>query len=282
MKITVKRNVGWRVLAVVGAVLLAGQAGQAALVLELDSANYNVGTGTWTDTSGNNNHATPAQWGIVPLAAGTTPTGESALQFVGAVNNPRLVITTPLNSAAFTTAPSFTAFVVVRSDADLAGTRAFFGFNSAGSGIQKSPAFRINGQSDGVSAEGLTLTRMNNSDVLIVDPVLTLTPGVFHVVAVTCEFGGNTTFYVDGSPVGSGPTGAGFLNGIALIGAGGLNMQNYQGLMSALYIYDSVLTSPEIASVNTQLATTYIVPEPATMGLLVLGIALMGGSRRRV
>ena len=87
-------------------VCLLPEQGNAALIVQYDSANYVSGTGTWTDTSGNGNNATQATAGNRPtLVAGATPSGQPALQFNYSAPD-ALNLTTAIGGAAFTPLPT--------------------------------------------------------------------------------------------------------------------------------------------------------------------------------
>ncbi|MFA7236853.1 MAG: LamG-like jellyroll fold domain-containing protein [Phycisphaeraceae bacterium] len=267
---------------------VSGMRADAALVLKLDAANYSItaGVGTWTDTSGNNNHAkTPANVVnppvVVPaIQAGATPSGAAALTFNPTSGTSSLRLQTILNSAAFTTSPTLTIVMVVKSDPSHGTNKAVTGKSDVPGGV----ALRINGlanNSDGHLDEGLTLTRVNQADITtqasVVDPLS------YHVISMTVNNNDKIVFRVDGTQVKSQTIGSlPAFTGINLIGsADGGNGQQFYGSLAALYIYDTALDTTTLQGVESGLTTTYLVPEPATLGLMALGGLMMGGFRGR-
>lgn len=91
----------WRTTtSILALAFLAAFASHAALQLRLEAGNYDPGTGTWTDSSGNNNHANQATPGNRPsLVANQTATGAPALRFDGSTDFLTLSAGIPTTSA---------------------------------------------------------------------------------------------------------------------------------------------------------------------------------------
>lgn len=251
-----------------GALLLvtALPALRAASVLRLDSRGYSINTSSqalWSDSSGNNNTAYQSFTSWQPtLMPDATPTGASALQHPNpsdANGATGLNLTTPLASAQFTSAPTFTAIVVAKSNPAISGAKAFFG------GANGSPAFRINGvanNSSGQSMEGLDFSNLNVYGIATANAVVD--PTKFHVFTLIVNSASNTVVMrVDGATVlSTSLNGSTFPNGISYIGAGYPGSQNFGGQIAAVSIYNEALSGAALQSAEATLAGDYLTPTP--------------------
>ena len=258
-------------------VCLLPKQGNAALIVQYDSANY--ASGTWTDSVSGNN-ATQAVTANQPtLVPGATPTGKSALLFSPAAPD-FLSLTTALNSPAFTSAPAFTIFAVASPNFNYAAQGAFVSGDQYGSLWYAMRGYGFNNAQDltsigtGAFAGGTGPSSGSG----------------WNVFAASFDGANTLTFYLNGVSVFTNTSAGGtFTQGITTIGAGGPDLGNqwaFDGSLAALRVYD---TGPaglgsSVAAISTQLADTYItVPEPSTLVLAcVAGVLLLLSSRRRV
>lgn len=239
---------------------------------------------TWTDQSGEGNHATG---GVSPLyVSNATPTGAAAVDFDG---------TQFLNigsSGDFEgTARSW--YVVFQADA-FGNTRpinsAYTSINSyTGTNRLSSWGTLVNNgqyRSQGRASDG-TFVAVNVPSTTGV-----LTTGTFYVGGSTWDSATGTITGTVLDPNGTTYTGSGTgANGtpighvVTRIGAG-VNTSNpnspataFNGQLAAVLVYNRVLSSSEEAQVMSYLSETYI-PEPASLSLLALG-ATVALRRRR-
>jgi hypothetical protein len=235
----------------------------AALLLDYDAANFNTGTGVWTDTSGNADNAISVGGNGSPtLTPNATPTGQPALTFAP---GRELALTSFILTPAFSSSPSFTLLAVERGPGMLLS-----GYGTGDLG------WRINAGL-GYKSE---LTAMNVAD--IGPSASVVNPADFHLFGVTYD-GTTTRFFLDGVADGTAVNSLTFPGGIVYIGVdGGFGSNPFQGDLAALEVYDTVLSGGALASAQSALMGTYIeaVPEPGT---LLFGVALVGivASRRR-
>lgn len=251
--------------------LLASQS-KADLVLQLQAQNYNASTGLWTATVGPNasRNSTLYRPG---LALDATPSGEPAVTFDSSVPQ-SLILSSSLGGPAFTTSPSFTIFVVAQS---------------SGPGQDNAKQF-ITGDSD--NAAGYRLTgpqNLQNLSDLNVSDVGTSATGVdstnFHIFDVT--YGDDAyTFRADEVTTGFGSSNVTFAKPLTRIGnnsdayiAG--NSQPFDGEIAELRVYNTALSSTQVAAIEDSLYATYETPTPEPSGLLVACLAFIPLAARR-
>lgn len=261
--------------------LIATPQGHGALVLDLQSANFDAGSGTWTDASSSSNDAVANNTSYkLTLETNATPSGASAVDFSEneTLSNYFLKLTNPLTSATFTTTPTFTLVFVAKIDAlPLSSSQALFGGswpnNTAGPGYGGALTLRLR-SSDGY----FDLTAAGKADLGSSDPTQ-YTAG-WGIYAATYD-GSTEKLYLNGDPVATRPTSVAFGDtGATFIGesyATGI----FTGQMAAAQVYDSALDATAISSLSTSLHTTYLVPEPSTFAFFIAGGSLLVCRRRR-
>ena len=182
-----------------------------------------------SDLSGNNRNTT----------AGT---GTVTFQSAGLNNNPTLVFSgSNLNDALSASSATGTIFVVEKAAGTSIG--AFIGANNTG-GVE----FRQN---------GTAMNFLSQSVSDIADTGAGAVPTSSQIVALTYTqgAGGTVQFYVNGAPVtttDNHPTQTIAAGLTSLIG-GSSNGENFNGDISAIAVYNTVLTSTQIAATNAAL-----------------------------
>ena len=258
------------VAAAVAAGLGTSAATAATLELRLTAPNYDPGTGTWTDTSGLGNHATVLRAGGEPtLAAGSTPTGQSAVRFDGNDDGFSLPNFLSGDSAA-------EVFIVLRADADPPGAdqSGLWNFGSTGDNSHYP-------WTDGVVYDEFGTGGRKTSG----NPAPALTQ--YNIYNVRSEPGlwqsrfNNNVHYTDNANV------VGFATNPKL-GESESESYNFDGDIAEIRIYSygggsgNGLTEDERTAVFNELNNQYLVPEPATLGLVgVGGLALLARRRRQ-
>lgn len=247
-----------------GSLVLFNGSLNAAVVLNLQSANYNAATGVWTDVSGNSNNANSFGSNIPSLLAGATPNGTAALDF--SAGGKVLTLSTPLTSASFTTSPNLTIFFVGRS----ASTSSSYQPILYGASYQ-SLGYRLDQAVSGNTTITETLTSINQLDAGTAGAATIADYHVFAVsyIAATRSF----SAYVDGVYSTGWTENTSFATtDINYIG-GMIGMGNYfQGQMAALIVDDTALSDANILLESANLKSTYIIPEPSSVAMLGLGI----------
>ena len=226
-----------RIAILLTSLVLAASA-SAALQLKLEAANYDPGTGTWTDSSGNNNHATQATPGNRPtLVANQTADGSPVVRFDGV--NDSLTLTSAITTSD---ANGYTIFVYLRPNAAfsntvVSGTVGSLQYRAPGNRQQFVKTFITNlGSGTGVLSTTSFSSingRVNNAG------------GAFRLNGIA-----------DGTP--SGNT---FSPGITAIGR---NDQNDAELLSGdvaeIRIYDEQLLPAAIEAIEIELAASHGFP----------------------
>lgn len=276
-----KLGTGYLVAALVG---MAPLSASAALVLDLQSANYNATTGVWTDSASGDNATAPS--GHLPtLTSNDTPTGQKGVNFAG---NQYLELTSALNSASFTTAPNLTIIAVAKwvPSASSQGAYAFVGTNTGATG---GLSFREDAANNATSSTLIkqVLTKTNVVDAGTSNAATSA--NVFHLIDVT--YNGTTAAFRLDQQNNSSTTGATtFTAGISRVGAnsssGGAGAPNVLwpmfGDIAALRVYDTALDAASLSAAETSLSNTYLTPEPGSLSVLCIGgLGLLARRRRR-
>jgi len=112
--------------------------------------------------------------------------------------------------------------------------------------------------------------------------------GNLHVVTATYELAGgnhNVNLYLDGMAAGSSSTPAGGMNpaveNFALRFGSHNNFGFFKGLIGEIQLHDSALPATEALALQSSLAASYNVPEPAGIAIVVCGAMVSGMARRR-
>ena len=259
------------VVASMAAIVFAGSAisAQGALLRQFDSANYDLASGRWSDTSDGStvaDNTNDAFNGYAPgLVAGATLSGQSALSFNGSQN----LIIGGFNDGSGTGIPisptsTFTLFAVVKPTTGgtiLAGNGGSLQYRLSGS---KQESLRAGQASQGAS-----------NTVLPTDS--------FSIISLTFTNGSNPsgTFYLNNVADGSFTASGGVYGYMTFIGAkDNSGAERYNGQIAAVRIYDTVLDSTERTAVFSSLAATYV-PEPVSLSVFgLLGAGLLCRRRR--
>ncbi|MDR1280137.1 MAG: LamG domain-containing protein [Opitutaceae bacterium] len=238
-------------------------------VLFLDGAGYSClpgdsAGGTWVDRSASHNNAVSQNYWLSPaLKTNATPNGKNSVDFYnnGYRNDSEgdlawakpLKLATALDSAAFTTAPTFTLTFLAKIDAPT-GTNPVMLFGTTTSGAL---AYRIN------TAGTQTLTRYGTGDVAN-SPATegnVYTFGTWAIFTVTYDYQAGTRMYLNDKMVWSNTA----LNisftasALTLIGS-----TPFQGEIAAVKVYDSVLSTGQLTADYTALIASYITAAPET------------------
>ncbi|OHB61199.1 MAG: hypothetical protein A2Y12_16190 [Planctomycetes bacterium GWF2_42_9] len=264
----------------------------AGLVLQLDMSSVTTdGSGnvtSWNDLSGNGNNAVQATGSLQPVfVSSMTPTGASAIKFDGTDDYLDIVPNSTFDGGSFT---MFAVYAVDAFDGG-SGTRRLInlGYADIDPGT---PVKQITSTYSLIVGSGTTGVRSTSRNVggTGIFAASGIPAGyatdTFYVAAATMDsVSTNATAYLIDS-AGSvtsaflaGATAVGSGNNVARIGAGtsGNTVTTpsvyLNGWVSEILIYNTVLTSDEIADVSEYLANKYI-PEPATISLLMLGLGL--------
>ena len=178
------------------------------------------------------------------------------------------------------TPAAVTQFVVATGGPD-SGTQRSMQFGRANGGDRYQLAFEMNSGTSGVRANGgaylVTPAPFDTGEWIVASAQIG--EGVAYA---NLNYTVNGTYY---APTGGTlTTTARFHNKDSLIvGCGetlnGGYIDQYDGMVAEVLVYDRQLSTAEIAEVNEYLMDKYAIPEPAT--LLLLGLGTLAGLRRR-
>ena len=225
------------------AVFVTSQTAQAQTPLvQFKAANYNAGSGLWTDSSGNNNNAQAS--GTYPtLAATASPNGSPAVVFNGA-NQLQLTTGIPTNV-------SYTIFAFIKPSVG-AGPYALCG------GAAGAFEYRINNSKQNVLRQqqldlGSETTAMSTTAFSLIDATVT-----------TTGTAANGTFRLNGANDGTNvPSSLGFPATINAIGArAAVGGENFSGSVCEIDIYSGILTPTQITNIEAALTAAYVTPPP--------------------
>jgi len=240
---------GWTLAALVMVVFISGLGVgtvQAALVLKLEASNYDPFSGTWSDTSGQNNHATQGTAGSRPsLVSNRTANGSSVVRFDGA--NDFLSLTSSI--APVSGADGFTAFAYVRPNSST-NPRTIF------SGALGSFQYRV-----GPSTDPQQAIRANVVNVGVgTTPVPENELASFSNISIRVNDSGVTDgFRFNGAADGN--TLAGTFNPITGIGRKFVSTtEDYPGDIAEIRIYNEQLSLTQIQAIEAEMAAAYTTP----------------------
>jgi hypothetical protein len=219
-------------------VLAAGPLAQAqTLVLQLKAANYNPATGLWTASVGANAQAT----GTFPtLSNGVSPNGSPAVVFSGS-NPMQLATAIPITSG-------YTVFAYIEP-ASGAGPYALLG------GAAGSFEYRIyNSKQDALRQSqadlGSETTALATTAFSLIDATVSGSGGAFRLNETNDGSTSGTTFTSTINAIGSRASGGG---------------ENFSGSICEIDIYNGVLNSAQISTVEAALTASYITTGPAVL-----------------
>ena len=253
--------------AIAGLIMAAGLSANAqTLALQLKASNYNPLTGVWTDSSGNGNTATFAN-GTLPTLAAVTPNGSSAVDIIGANASygvgSHFGLLNPLSSAS-----GYTVFAYIEATGSSGSRQALTG--GSGSGALEYDIY--GGHQDFlreyVQDVGSGTATVPTSSFSLVD------------LAVSSTLVGSFNF--NGSADGTTSSGTAFGNPITQIGNNEGGGDYFNGYIAEIDIYQGVLNSTQIATVEANLTASYITPtpEPTTWAMMAGGFGMLLASRR--
>jgi hypothetical protein len=244
--------------AIAGLIMAGGLSASAqTLELQLKAANYNAGTGVWTDSSGNGNTATYSGASIPTLVAGLTPNGSSAVNLTG--------IGSLLLNSSIAAGSGYTVFAYCQV-ASGAGRNALTG---------------------GDAPLALEYDIFNHNQDFLTEYTADIGHGTatipttsFSLIDLAVSSAGGS-FNFNGSPDGT-TAGATFGQPITRIGNNHGGGDGFAGYISEIDIYSGVLTAGQIITVESQLTASYVtpVPEPATWAMMVGGFGMLLAARR--
>jgi hypothetical protein len=236
-------------VAVATAILvLVSSPASADLVLRLEASNYDAATGTWTDTSGNDNDATQATSSSRPsTVTSQTDNGSSAVRFDG---DDFLGLTTPISSTS--DADGFTAFAFLR-------TNSTSNYKTIFAGSPGSFQYRIEqtSQKQGViraaqAALGYSTTALPTG----ISAAFSSINAQVNNVSGSFRFNGAA----DGSMTASAFTAA-----ITTIGLRPGSSEIFIGDIAEIRIYNTQLSLSEIMTIEAELTSAYTNPLDPTL-----------------
>jgi len=232
-------------VAVVAALGMATSA-SAALMLKLEAANYSPLTGTWTDTSGNNNHATQGTGASRPsVVANRTANGSSVVRFDGV--NDFFNLTSSISPAS--PADGYTAFAYLRPNTGTSPRTIF-------SGALDSLQYRIVAPGRQETLEANVGAHSTGSN-----PVPEGETSAFSSINARVNSAGVTgglrlNGSVDGNTVPNS-----FSNPITGVGRKFVAPEVwFAGDIAEIRIYDTQLTLPQVQAVEAELTAAYETP----------------------
>jgi len=228
--------------------------------LQLQVSNYNPITGVWTDTSGNNDTAT--YYGTLPtLQTGVTPNGSSAVNLIG--NGGFNLV------SSITGGSGYTVFAFIKPLAPSGGRYALTGGSSPYALEYNIYSGHQNWLSEYQGGGGAGTATISTSS--------------FSLIDVTASTSGGS-FNLNGSPDGTtgGTAGGTPFSPLTRIGNNEGGGDGFAGSISEIDIYQGVLTSSQIATVEANFTAEYItaVPEPTTWAMMAGGFGMLFATRR--
>ena len=270
------------------------------LVLQLDMSDVTTTNvdgvdyvTSWNDQTAYDHHAVQADSAKQPiLVSNITPAGKSAIKFDGTTDYFDITGNTDFVGGTWTMFVVYAADTISTSNLGT-GKMINLGYDDIdpGTGVKKHTQtyVMIAGGYAGVrgtsrSATGSFITADSGTPEGYAEDT-------FYVAAATIDSAStNVASYlydeaITMSATATGSNSVGIGNIVARIGAGTSSNSGilpgayFNGWISEVLSYNTVLNSTEITSVNEYLNAKYIIPEPATISLLVMGF--MGFIRGR-
>jgi hypothetical protein len=261
-----------KVLFALSMLVLAGAASALTvtdgLVMHLDAGTITgiaegAAIDTWADQSGLGNNALQSIAARQPvyIASSSAFNSKAVVRFDG--SNDFLDLNETMVNVG-----SFTLFAVGQFDRTGMSANSFMIDGQAGSGDGR---LRIGWDIVGTK---FTMRGGNSANLPAWNPAADTN---LHIFTLTSQVSG----YLDGTFLGTSGNTATVTPAALNLGSFNLGQnQFFKGDVAEVIIYNRALTSTEIASVNTELAAKYIVPEPATMILLGLGATLLPNRKK--
>ena len=216
-------------------------------LVQLAATNYNPGTGVWTDSSGNNNNATYAGGSTPTLVSFVTPNGGSAVNMIANEGQYFLL------SSSLAYSSGYTVFAYVMPSAVSDGNRHAMTGGSSSGALQYD---FYSGRQDYLREY---LQDVGNG-------AATISTSSFSLVDVAVNSSG-ATFRLNGAPDAT-VAGAAFSSPITRIGNNEGGGDGFFGNIAEIDIYNGVLSSNQISTVEAQLTAKYV-----TAGSIAIGAA---------
>jgi len=247
------------ILAIVSCGVLAGLPASAqTLAVQLKASNYNPTTGVWTDSSGNSDNATYSGSSAPTVLLDSTPNGSTALDLTG---NGSLLLGSSLPYAS-----GYTIFAFIEPSTDAAARNALTGGSSPG-------ALEYD-----VYSGNQDYLQEYQADVGHGNATLPTTSYSLVDIAVSSA---SAAFHLNGTSDGT-VAGAAFSSPITRIGNNEGGGDGFAGDVAEIDIYEGVLNSSQISSVESAFTSEYVtsVPEPSSLAMIAGGSALFVAFRR--
>ena len=234
------------------------------LSLQLKASNYNPTTGVWTDSSGNSDNAT--YYGSLPtLVSGLTPNGSSAVGLnLGHTTGIGFTLASSLSGAN-----GYTVFALIEPTTDTGGSRFALTGGSSSSALEYNLyQGHQNWLNEYQGGGGAGTGTISTSSFSLIDLAVTSSGGSFNL---------------NGSSDGTTSPGFGaFTSPITRIGNNEGGGDGFAGYIAEIDIYEGVLSSAQISSVESAFTAEYItsVPEPSTWAMMAGGFGMLFAARR--
>ncbi len=202
-------------------------------VLQLKAANYNPSSGLWTATVGANAQAT----GTYPtLATGVTSNGSPAVVFVG-TNKLQLATSIPATNA-------YTVFAYTMPST-YTGNLALIG-GAAGAFEYRISSGKQDALKQATTDLGSSTTALSTNTFSVIDCTVSGSGGAFRLNGIADGTNAGTTFTTNISSIGARDTGT---------------AEYFSGSIVEIDIYNGVLSSTQISTIETALTNAYINPQ---------------------